>query len=67
MNRARQRFAFNHKTHFGIEHRRARIEIKRADKHLISIDAEGFGMQAGAGIAGQPAVMRHASGVTRRF
>ena len=46
-----QRGVVEHHAHFGIELRRAWVEIEGADKAALAIDDEGLGVQAGAATA----------------
>ncbi|MNE94417.1 hypothetical protein D3C80_1923770 [compost metagenome] len=50
MDNLRQRFAFNHKSHFGIEHGGSRVKIQRTNKHFLTINTERFGMETGTGV-----------------
>ena len=43
----RQRRGLDHQAHLGIQSRRTRVEIERADEHALAVDREGLGVQAG--------------------
>ena len=43
----RQHRIAEHQTHFGVEPRRALVEIERADEDPLAVDGERLGMQAG--------------------